>query len=113
MSVKCNEWASAGYSDIATALAAGLKSIQKLGSAAPGDKTMIDAYAPALAAFQQHADAGADFAAAALAAADAAEALSAASALVRDRLRVRVAIEPLPVGVIPVSDYKNALVYTR
>jgi hypothetical protein len=46
-------------------------------------------------------------------AADAAEALSAASALVRDRLRVRVAIEPLPVGVIPVSDYKNALVYTR
>lgn len=39
-------------------------------------------------------------------------ALSAASALVRERLRVRVAIEPVPVGVIPVSDYKNALVYT-
>lgn len=44
------------------------------------------------------------------AAADAA--LDAASALVRERLRVRVAIEPVPVGVIPVSDYKNALVYT-
>ncbi|MDQ0644260.1 phenylacetate--CoA ligase family protein [Microbacterium murale] len=38
-------------------------------------------------------------------------ALRAASALVRERLRVRVAIEPVPVGVIPVSDYKNALVY--
>lgn len=58
---------------VATALADGLVSIQKLGAAAPGDKTMIDAYAPALAAFQQQADAGADLAAAALAAADAAE----------------------------------------
>jgi dihydroxyacetone kinase-like protein len=57
----------------AAALAAGLASIQKLGAASPGDKTMIDAYAPALAAFQQQADAGADFAAAAVAAADAAE----------------------------------------
>ena len=38
-------------------------------------------------------------------------ALQAASALVRERLRVRVAVEPVPVGVIPVSDYKNALVY--
>ncbi|MEU9013347.1 dihydroxyacetone kinase subunit DhaL [Streptomyces sp. NPDC048479] len=57
----------------AAALAAGLASVQKLGAAAPGDKTMIDAYAPALATFQQQADAGADFAAAALAAADAAE----------------------------------------
>jgi dihydroxyacetone kinase-like protein len=57
----------------AAALAAGLASVQTLGAAAPGDKTMIDAYAPALAAFQQQADAGGDFAAAALAAADAAE----------------------------------------
>lgn len=57
----------------AAALAAGLASIQKLGAAAPGDKTMIDAYAPALAAFQQQTDAGADFAAAVVAAADAAD----------------------------------------
>ncbi|MXM66314.1 dihydroxyacetone kinase subunit L [Streptomyces sp. HUCO-GS316] len=57
----------------AAALADGLASVQKLGAAAPGDKTMIDAYAPALAAFQQQAEAGADLAAAALAAADAAE----------------------------------------
>ncbi|GGO90371.1 dihydroxyacetone kinase subunit DhaL [Wenjunlia tyrosinilytica] len=57
----------------AAALAAGLAGIQKLGAAAPGDKTMIDAYALALAAVRQQADAGADFAAAAVAAADAAE----------------------------------------
>lgn len=44
-------------------------------------------------------------------AADAEEALRSASALVRDRLRVRVAVEPVPFGRIPVSDYKNALVY--
>ncbi|MFJ1969090.1 dihydroxyacetone kinase subunit DhaL [Streptomyces sp. NPDC087903] len=65
--------ATADPQQLAAALAAGLASVQKLGAAAPGDKTMIDAYAPALAAFQQQADAGADFAAAAVAAADAAE----------------------------------------
>ncbi|WP_326647340.1 MULTISPECIES: dihydroxyacetone kinase subunit DhaL [unclassified Streptomyces] len=59
--------------EFAAALAAGLESIKKLGAAAPGDKTMIDAYTPALAAFQQQADAGAGLAAAALAAANAAE----------------------------------------
>ncbi|MDQ0942735.1 dihydroxyacetone kinase subunit DhaL [Streptomyces sp. V1I1] len=64
---------TADTQQFATALAAGLESVQKLGAAAPGDKTMIDAYAPALAAFQQYSGAGADFAAAALAAADAAE----------------------------------------
>ncbi|MFD1541175.1 dihydroxyacetone kinase subunit DhaL [Nonomuraea guangzhouensis] len=57
----------------AEALAAGLASIQKLGTAAPGDKTMIDAYAPALAAFEEQARQGTDFAGAAAAAADAAE----------------------------------------
>ncbi|MFI1396402.1 dihydroxyacetone kinase subunit DhaL [Streptomyces sp. NPDC020681] len=62
---------TADTQQFATALAAGLESVQKLGAAAPGDKTMIDAYVPALSAFQQHA--GADFAAAAGAAADAAE----------------------------------------
>ena len=57
----------------AEALAAGLASVQKLGTAATGDKTMIDAYAPAVAAFEEQARQGADFAAAAAAAADAAE----------------------------------------
>jgi dihydroxyacetone kinase-like protein len=55
------------------ALAAGLESIQKLGTAVAGDKTMIDAYAPAVAAFEEQARQGSDFAAAAAAAADAAE----------------------------------------
>ncbi|MGP3989318.1 dihydroxyacetone kinase subunit DhaL [Streptomyces sp. 3N207] len=57
----------------AEALAASLASIQKLGTAALGDKTMIDAYAPAVTAFEEQARQGRDFAAAAGAAADAAE----------------------------------------
>lgn len=57
----------------ASALAAGLRSVQRLGAAAPGDKTMIDAYAPALAAFERASASGADFGSAARAAADAAE----------------------------------------
>lgn len=38
--------------------------------------------------------------------------LRAAEEAVRRQLRVRVRVEPLPMGVIPVSAYKNALVYT-
>lgn len=57
----------------AVALAAGLDSIRRLGAATPGDKTMVDGFAPAVAAFGQQAGADADFATAALAAADAAE----------------------------------------
>lgn len=57
----------------AAALDAGLQSVRRLGAAGPGDKTMIDAYAPALAAFQAVAGSGGDFAQAALAAAGAAE----------------------------------------
>lgn len=44
---------------------------------------------------------------------EAAVALAAAEEEVRARLRVRVGIEALPVGVIPVSSYKNALTYAR
>ncbi|WP_448005926.1 phenylacetate--CoA ligase family protein [Agromyces bauzanensis] len=43
---------------------------------------------------------------------DAASLLRAAEEAVRGQLRVRVRVEPLPMGIIPVSDYKNALVYT-
>ncbi|MGW0732498.1 dihydroxyacetone kinase subunit DhaL [Streptomyces sp. NPDC002851] len=58
----------------AVALAAGLEKLQQLGAAVPGDKTMIDAYAPACRAFHDAAHSGADFRTAAHAAADAAEA---------------------------------------
>jgi dihydroxyacetone kinase-like protein len=51
-------------------LRAGLEAVRKLGGAAPGDKTMVDAYEPAVAAFEKVAGDG--FAAAARAAADAA-----------------------------------------
>ncbi|WP_246102917.1 dihydroxyacetone kinase subunit DhaL [Streptomyces piniterrae] len=58
----------------AAALAAALDKLQQLGAAVPGDKTMVDAYAPAVSAFRDAAQSGADFCTAARAAADAAEA---------------------------------------
>jgi dihydroxyacetone kinase-like protein len=59
--------------EVLNALTEGLGAIQKLGAAVPGDKTMVDAYSPALAAFDHTVAAGGDLAAAAAAAADAAE----------------------------------------
>ncbi|MDX6428596.1 MAG: phosphoenolpyruvate---glycerone phosphotransferase subunit DhaL [Streptosporangiaceae bacterium] len=56
------------------ALTAGLEAVQKLGAATPGDKTMIDAYVPALDAFGEALNHGADLKTAAGKAAAAAEA---------------------------------------
>ncbi|GDY32653.1 dihydroxyacetone kinase subunit DhaL [Gandjariella thermophila] len=56
------------------AFAEGLAAIQRLGAAVPGDKTIVDAYTPAMAAFDQALSAGASLATAAARAADAAEA---------------------------------------
>ena len=39
-------------------LRAGLEALQKLGAAVPGDKTIVDAYVPALEALQKAVDAG-------------------------------------------------------
>jgi len=58
--------------DVAAALRAGLEGLQKLGAAVPGDKTIVDAYAPALEAFDSDLDNGGTLASAASAAADAA-----------------------------------------
>jgi dihydroxyacetone kinase-like protein len=55
------------------ALQAALEGVQGLGAAAEGDKTMVDALAPAVRAYQQAVDGGATIAAAAQAAAAAAE----------------------------------------
>jgi dihydroxyacetone kinase-like protein len=57
---------------LAAALRDGLAAIQKLGAAAPGDKTIVDALGPAVEAFERSAPEG--LAAAAAAAAGAAEA---------------------------------------
>ncbi|HEY3008233.1 MAG TPA: dihydroxyacetone kinase subunit DhaL [Micromonosporaceae bacterium] len=65
---------------LATALRAGLEAVQKLGAAVPGDKTIVDAYAPAVAAFEKELDGGVPAAAAAAAAA-AAEGMRATTAL--------------------------------
>lgn len=51
----------------------GLAAIQRLGSAVSGDKTMVDAYAPAVAAFDRELERGGTLATAAARAADAAE----------------------------------------
>jgi dihydroxyacetone kinase-like protein len=58
--------------EVAAGLRAGLDAVRKLGGAAPGDKTMVDAYEPAVVAFEKAAADG--LAAAARAAADAAAA---------------------------------------
>jgi phosphoenolpyruvate---glycerone phosphotransferase subunit DhaL len=56
--------------ELGAALRAGLAAVQKLGAAVPGDKTIVDAYGPAVAAFEKSADDG--LAVAARAAAEAA-----------------------------------------
>jgi dihydroxyacetone kinase-like protein len=58
--------------DLLKALRAGLDGIQGLGAAEEGDKTIVDAFAPALAAFEQQLRDAGDRAEAARAAADAA-----------------------------------------
>lgn len=60
-------------------LAAGVQGIQQRGSAQPGEKTMIDALAPAVAALQAALDAGSDLPAGLQAAAAAAQAGAAAT----------------------------------
>lgn len=55
------------------ALTAGMAAMQRLGGAKPGDKTIIDACAPALEALRKALDDGEDLPTAARAAADAAE----------------------------------------
>ncbi|HEU5357360.1 MAG TPA: dihydroxyacetone kinase subunit DhaL, partial [Actinocrinis sp.] len=66
---------SADAGQLLAALTAGLEGVQKLGAAVPGDKTMVDALVPALAAFgeQVRSDADADLKSAAASAANAAE----------------------------------------
>jgi len=56
-----------------TALRAGLDGVRRLGAAAEGDKTMVDAFAPALAALEEAVRAGQPLATAAKSAAHAAD----------------------------------------
>jgi dihydroxyacetone kinase-like protein len=65
---------SAGAEETLVALRAGLAGIQKLGAAVGGDKTIVDAFAPALGAFERALRAGGDLEAAAAQAAQAADA---------------------------------------
>jgi dihydroxyacetone kinase-like protein len=48
-----------GLADLVVALHAGLDAVTRLGGAAPGDKTIVDAYRPALTAFEEAVTGGA------------------------------------------------------
>ena len=61
-----------GAQELLTALRSGLDGIQRLGAAQEGDKTIVDAYAPALAALERELRAGGDVVSASRQAADAA-----------------------------------------
>ncbi|WP_035794076.1 dihydroxyacetone kinase subunit DhaL [Kitasatospora mediocidica] len=63
----------ADITDLAAALRAGLSTIQRLGGAVPGDKTMVDAFEPAVAALERAAFDGFSLREAAALAAEAAE----------------------------------------
>jgi dihydroxyacetone kinase phosphoprotein-dependent L subunit len=65
--------ASVDDASFVAALQAGLDGIRRLGAATEGDKTMVDAYAPALAAMEEAVRAGQPLATAAKSAAHAAE----------------------------------------
>ena len=58
---------------VLSALTEGLAAVQRLGAAVPGDKTIVDAYTPAVGAFEQELWEGGNLAGAAARAADAAE----------------------------------------
>ena len=65
--------AEADAAALGKALRAGLEGLQKLGAAVPGDKTIVDAYEPAMTAYEAAVAGGADLGAATTAAAAAAE----------------------------------------
>jgi phosphoenolpyruvate---glycerone phosphotransferase subunit DhaL len=58
---------------LGAALRAGLDALQKLGAAVPGEKTIVDAYAPAAEAYDKDVEGGGDLRSATMAAAKAAE----------------------------------------
>jgi dihydroxyacetone kinase-like protein len=68
MSATCKDRADLNLADWQTALRAGLEGVQSRGKAAPGDKTLVDALAPAVAAISTADTLSSAFAAAAAAA---------------------------------------------
>lgn len=72
--------------DVADAVRAGLDALQRLGGARPGDKTMIDAFAPFADALAERVRGGAELAAAWREAAEVCEAAARATAELRPRV---------------------------
>ncbi|MBB5788683.1 dihydroxyacetone kinase subunit DhaL [Jiangella mangrovi] len=88
----------ADAAQVGEALEAALTAIKELGGAAEGDKTMVDALTPAVAAFQAVAGDGGTVAAAAQAGADAAEAGLAATVPLQARKGRASYLGPRSVG---------------
>jgi dihydroxyacetone kinase-like protein len=92
------ETADAGLPELAASLEAALAGVQKLGAAREGEKTMVDALAPAVAALQKSVSDGAD-AADALAAAAAAATAGAQATISMQALKGRASyLGPRSVG---------------
>ncbi|TDE44540.1 dihydroxyacetone kinase family protein [Nonomuraea mesophila] len=72
--------------DVADAVAAGLKALLDLGKAQPGDKTMVDAFVPFCEALTEHVGSGAELAAAWRESARACESAAGATAGLRPRV---------------------------
>jgi dihydroxyacetone kinase-like protein len=90
--------ADAGLPELAASLEAALAGVQKLGAAREGEKTMVDALAPAVAALQKSISEGVD-AADALAAAAAAAAAGAQATISMQALKGRASyLGPRSVG---------------
>jgi dihydroxyacetone kinase-like protein len=101
----------AGAEQVLSALTEGLTAVQRLGAAAPGDKTIVDAYTPAVAAFEQELWDGGDLAAAAAHAADAAEAGARATTTMQARKGRASYLGPRSVGHQDAGATSTALIF--
>lgn len=104
MSLAVKDRSEVDLQDWQAALSAGLAGVQARGKASPGDKTMVDALTPAVAAFSTASDLGAAFSAAADAAQKgAAETASMVAKLGRARFAGQRAIGHVDAGARSVA----------
>ncbi|MFC0432122.1 dihydroxyacetone kinase subunit DhaL [Kutzneria buriramensis] len=101
----------AGAEQVLSALTEGLTAVKRLGAAVPGDKTIVDAYTPAVAAFEQELWEGGGLAAAAAHAAEAAEAGARATTTMQARKGRASYLGPRSVGHQDPGATSTALIF--
>jgi dihydroxyacetone kinase-like protein len=101
----------AGAEQVLSALTEGLTAVKRLGAAEPGDKTIVDAYTPAVAAFEQELWEGGGLAAAAAQAAEAAEAGARATTTMQARKGRASYLGPRSVGHQDAGATSTALIF--